>query len=85
MEKIKELLEHLSDYKWIYIIIIVVLSLIGWGIWYEYAYPCVYGHYEGQWKPIYTYTPNGSLIQSGGYWYDVFICDCRTVRDSLPN
>ena len=80
LESIKE---HLSDYKWIYIVTIVVLSLIGWWIWYEYAYPCVYGHYEQQWQTTWCYGSNGSMTPCGGYFMDVFICDCRTVRDTV--
>ncbi len=78
--------EHLSDYKWVYIILIVILSLlsvIGWCFWYEYAYPCVYGHYEEQWQTTWCYGADGSMTPCGGYYADVFICDCRTVRDSI--
>jgi hypothetical protein len=82
---IENIKEHLSDYKWIYIITIVLLSLIGWWIWYEYAYPCVYGHYEEQWQQTYIYAADGSMTPMGGYWQDVFICDCRTVRDSVSD
>jgi hypothetical protein len=80
---IESIKEHLEDYKWIYIIAIVILSLIGWWIWYEYAYPCVYGHYEEQWQTTWTTDANGNMTPMGGYWQDVFICDCRTVRDSV--
>lgn len=79
---IEEIKEHLSDYKWIYIIAIVILSLIGWWIWYEYAYPCAYGHYEDVW--ITTWCYNGtSSVPCGGYFSNEFVCDCRTVRDSV--
>lgn len=80
---IENIKEHLSDYKLIYIIAIVLLSIIGWWIWYEYAYPCVYGHYEEQWQQTYIYGADGIMTPMGGYWQDVFICDCRTVRDSV--
>lgn len=71
--------EHFLDYKWFYVIGIIALSLIGFWIWYEYAYPCVYGHYE---ETIhYIYDANTGI--STPYWSNDFYCDCRTVRDSI--
>ncbi len=75
--------EHFLLYKFIYIIFIASLSIIGLCAWYEYAYPCVYGHYEEQWQQTYIYGADGSMTPMPGYWQDVFICDCRTVRDSI--
>lgn len=79
MEKLKW---HLVDFWWIYVLLILALSLIGWFIWYEYAYPCVSGHYEEQWQTTWCYNSTSSY-PCGGYFADVFICDCRTVRDSI--
>lgn len=72
--------EHLSEFKLLYIICTIALSLIVWVIWYEYAYPCVYGHYEQEWQTIYSTDSNGISTPIGGYWEDVFICDCRKKR-----
>lgn len=71
---------HFLNFKWIYIIATVILSLIGWWIWYEYTYPCIYGHYEQYWQVIYCTDGNGGTIPCGGYWEDMFVCDCRGKR-----
>lgn len=75
--------EHWYDFKWIYIVSLIIIlvlgGLIGGIYWYEYEYPCVYGHYEEVWYP--NYGANGMI--NGGYYSDEFICDCRTVRDSI--
>lgn len=73
---------HLSDYKYAYIIALLVLFMISCVIYYEYKYPCVYGHYEEQWKNNYITNGNGNMTYAGGYFVDVFVCDC-TVRDSI--
>jgi hypothetical protein len=75
--------EHLSEFKWIYIIVFILLSLITYWVWYEYEYPCVYGHTEEQWQTSWCYNADGSMYSCGGYYQDVFVCDCRTVRDSI--
>lgn len=74
-----EIKQHLLDFKWLYIIILVILSLIGFCIYYEYTYPCVSGHYEENLH--YSYNPNGTIQYT--YWQNDFICDCRTIRDSI--
>jgi hypothetical protein len=68
-------MRHFSDFKWLYIIGIVLLSLIGSVIYYEYKYPCVYGHYEETMHFIYQ--PDGTMVP---YWSNDFVCDCRTER-----
>ena len=74
LEKIKT---NLLEYKWIYIISILIISLISYYIWYEYAYPCIYGHYEKQYQIIYITDSKGNMTPAGGYYTDIFICDCR--------
>ncbi len=75
--------EHLSDYKWIYIIVLLFISTIAIYIDYENRYPCVYGHTEQMWQQQYTYSANGTMTPIGGYWADVFVCDCRKGIDTL--
>lgn len=72
---IEEIKDHLSWYKWIYIIGIISLCLLGYLLWYEYAYPCISGHNEVQ----YYLDPSLNIMMP----HEVFVCDCRTVRDSL--
>lgn len=60
-------------------ILAILLALIGYSFWYEYAYPCVLGHYEL--LPHFVYGPDGNI--TGSYLSDDFVCDCRTVRDSV--
>lgn len=81
--KIENIKEHLLYYKWVYIIAIIILLLLsGMGL-YEYYRPCVYGHHELMWQTTWSYNSNGSAVPNGGYFTEVFICDCRTARDSL--
>lgn len=40
-------------------------------------------HTQGQWQVNYCYSADGSMWPCGGYFADVFVCDCRTVRDSI--
>lgn len=72
---IEEIKEHLVDYKWFYISATLIVGLFLFIVWYEYNYPCVSGHYETQ----YYLDPNLKVMMPR----EVFICDCRTVRDSL--
>ena len=75
----EKFLDHWDDYKIIYLIVIAVLLLISCVGYYEYLYPCVYGHYELQMHPLFD--GNGNI--STWYMSNDFICDCRTVRDSI--
>jgi len=73
---------HWDWYKPFYIMglfVIVIILIINW---YEDKYPCVYGHNEQQWVNQYSYY-NGQPQYIGGYFTDVFICDCRTTKDSI--
>jgi hypothetical protein len=75
--------EHFDDYKPVYIIGLILVILLGIFFGYEYMYPCVYGHDEEQWVDTWTVDGNGNMTLAGGSYQDVFICDCRTVRDSI--
>lgn len=69
--------------KWIILIAVAFVALISFWVWYEYEYPCVYGHTEQVWQTTWIYNSDGTMTAAGGYFQDVFVCDCRTVRDSL--
>lgn len=70
--------DHFYTLLFLFAIISVVVSVV----WYEHEYPCAYGHYEKQYITIYTVDQNGLPRPSGGYFGYVFVCDCRTGKDS---
>lgn len=77
------MIQYLKNTAIIWIPSLIVLALIGWRISYEYYHPCVYGHNEEQWQTQYCTDAQGNMWVCGGYYQDVFICDCRTTRDSM--
>jgi len=76
------MIEHLLDYKIKYIFAVVFLLIAGIFLYYNYMFPCVYGHHEQQWQSNYMYM-NNRMQYLGGHYVDVFVCDCRTIRDSI--
>lgn len=75
--------EHFLDFWPIYTVIFILIFLILGVCIYEYTYPCVYGHHEQQWQTTWIVQGDGSMMPCGGYYMDVFVCDCRTIRDSI--
>lgn len=73
-----KIIDNIKD-NWIsYLILFVICFSIGLWAAYEYYYPCVSGHYE---------LTNHWVVNSNGYMTPYlsndFVCDCRTIRDSI--
>ena len=60
----------------IIIIVVAILSLIALMVWYENKYPCVRGHYEQRWQPLFD--GKGRMIS--GYFHEVWVCDERVKK-----
>ena len=74
--------EHWYTWRGFYVVGFFLLSVTAILLHIDYKYPCIRGHYERQWRDNYIYI-NGNMQYMGGNYEDVFVCDCRTTRDSL--
>lgn len=59
--------------KWIIVIVLVILSLIGLLIYHEVKYVCLRGHYETQ----SYFDPNLKMVMT----HEVWVCDEEMLRE----